>query len=254
MGSVYGYIFLLTIIFSIWATYSSIKRIKKKIGCFIGGYIFLVIFSVTLFSIGITVALGTYVYGKMSIMIGGDKYASTIVDYETTYGTDDEGNTTSSTYPVVSFVTTAGDSVTTTSTETILSHELPEIGSEYTIYYNPSNGRNTSVGAMTYIAFFGMIFMALFLFGALTFIVKFALGHNNIGDFIASVRKFAAYIFAPVAMIAFDGLLIYGLLYGNTEAGWVKGMLIFFIIMLTLGTIGYIKLLFKNSAEGRGWY
>lgn len=48
-------------------------------------------------------------------------------------------------------------------------------------------------------------------------------------------------IFLPGIMIAFEALMIYGLLDNKSLPVWVQALLVFFISVLGLGIIGYIK-------------
>lgn len=48
-------------------------------------------------------------------------------------------------------------------------------------------------------------------------------------------------------MIGFNALLIYGIFYGNDVPVWVTIMLMFFVFMLTLGVMGYLKMIFTKD-------
>lgn len=247
--NIFAYIFLALLIFSIWATVSFIRRTKVKAGCVTGGYVFGVIFLITLFTAGITVALSSYVYRRASVALSGEKYVATIVDYGHTESQNSNGKSKGNTYPVVSFATETGDSVTLTTSEPYLSDRLPEIGSPYELYYDASSGKHSSFGANAAMALFGMLFMLMILVAVFIFIVKFALG-QDMKRYWSLVRKGGIAVLIPMIMIAFDALLIYVFFYGNEVPGWVSGFLLFFIIMLTLGILGYIKKIFVASSAG----
>lgn len=244
------------VLFSSWTTYKILKRLKSKAGCIFIGYVFGVIFCVTLFVFSILYWLIVYVGTHTDAMINGDRYTGTITAFEEEHGIDDEGYSYTNNFPVIEFTTNDGHTITRKSSEPIAAHKLPAIGSDHTVYYHAGKDRMVTIGAMTYIAIVGMLFMATVLLFAFTCIIKFALGHN-MNNFIEIVEYFGVVIFIPVVMVAFDALLIYSLIYGNTEEPWVKAVMIFFISSLTLGFLGYMNLLrqkdklkFRQTAPG----
>ena len=96
----------------------------------------------------------------------------------------------------------------------------------------------------------GIIFMLTILLSMYYGILKYAFGGNMLSWFI-NVRKFGLLILVPAMMAAFDALLVYAFFYGdNVEAWWIKGILGFFIFMLTLAIPGYLKGMWSNYRAG----
>ncbi len=48
-------------------------------------------------------------------------------------------------------------------------------------------------------------------------------------------------------MIGFDALLTYAIFHGNEVPIWVSGLLVFFILMLTLGIWAYLKMIISKG-------
>lgn len=62
------------------------------------------------------------------------------------------------------------------------------------------------------------------------------------------LQNIGVYFVLPVAMIGFEILLIYGLLFGNEAPLWGLIILLFFILMLGLAIVGYFALLIKKGS------
>ncbi|MFV0344645.1 MAG: hypothetical protein ACK5IQ_00105 [Bacteroidales bacterium] len=108
--------------------------------------------------------------------------------------------------------------------------------------YEQKSLASSSVGKLAGVSIFGLIFAFLFV-GIIMYSFGFKMtGIKNLAS------KAAFYVIIPFTMIGLDALLIYGLFYGEPVPTGARLLLIFFIIMLTLGTAGYLKKLFSQGS------
>ncbi len=231
------YAILALIAFSIWMTTRINKRLERKSGCIGFGYVSLVIFCISGFTIGVTIMLFTYVGGSLNTLINGDKYAATITDYTSERKEDSDGDMQTYYTPIFSFTTNEGIEITKSSGYS--STGTPEIGERIEVYYDIKNDKVFQPGAMAIIGTVGMLIMCIVLVFSFVGIIRFAFGYNMAG-FWRICQRFGTMFFIPFIMIAFDALLIYALFY-KKQPFWVEMLLGFFILVLTLGCWGYIK-------------
>lgn len=241
-----GYALLALLLFSIWVAFRIKQRLKGKSGCLFMGYVTTVVFCIGMLSLGVTYFLISYTYVKVETVTLGKSYTAEIVDYTEKEGVDDEGRTYVNYYPVFKFNTSDGKTITRESAESISYSDL-KLGSTETVFYYSAKDRLTTLGATTAIAFCGTLLMAILLVSSFIGIILYALGYN-MARFWKIAMGVLFYFFLPFAMIAFDALLIYALLYGNIGgAFWVEALLVFFIIMLTLAIWGYLSMMMKKG-------
>ncbi len=122
------------------------------------------------------------------------------------------------------------------------SSSQPTIGATVTVYYDETSKDSVSFGFGTLALFFGALLMMVVLVFAFWGILLYAMNYKM--EYYLNVIKYIGLpFFIPIVMILFDGLLIYALFYGNEVPLFVSGILVFFILMLTLGIWGYIKMI-----------
>ena len=241
-----GYAFLGIILFSFWITRKIAKRRNTKLGCIGFGYIALVVFCISMFAATITYITFDFTAKKTDILINSKSYTAEVIDFQEKQSIDSEGISTTSYYPILKFTTEDGQVLTRTSTEVDMAHKHI-IRETRTVYYHEKKDLLTTIGAMTFISIIGigvlcLVFVTLFI-GVVIY---------GVGLPMAKYFKFCSNIgfkfLIPLLMIAFDALLIYGFCYGNTSQAWyVKPILILFIIGLSLGTLGYLKMIIKKG-------
>ncbi|MGL4582045.1 MAG: DUF3592 domain-containing protein [Flavobacterium sp.] len=245
--------FGLGILYTVWLTYKIVKRSSDsgtRTGCLGIGYIYLIVVTISSLAIGGTVALSMMVVTKSQTIFNGDKYEAHVVSY-TSYesrNSDDNGYTTMYT-PTVHFTTNNG---------AIVEYELdysssgvPTIGDKYTVYYDVVNERVTTfgIGTIALILAFG-IMMAILVYvfiGLIIYAMNWSMTkYKDIGLFMGLA------IIIPLAMILFDGALIWALFNGEEKPLWVNVLLVFFSFVLTLGIWGYLKTMFGDGLKNMG--
>jgi hypothetical protein len=210
------------------------------------GYIFLIIYCISICTIGITWAISDYAFKKIDLLTHAKSYSAQVVDFDKKETEDSEGTTTSY-YPILRFTTETGETVTMPSDEAEMSHEL-NIGERRTVYYYAEKGKLTTIGAMTYVSIIGLLIMFLCLETVFVGILMYSFG-CKMDKFYHFVRIAGMNFFAPFLMIAFDVLLIYAFFYGDTSGGWfIKPLLIVFILGVTFGIWGYITIIRQKGA------
>lgn len=223
-----------------------IKRLGKS-GCMMYGYAGLVIFSINIFTIFSLFFAFTTINEVYAALTSGEKYKAIVISYttETHYDSDDGSSYTMDT-PTVRFITKQGETI---DRELDFSTSDVSVGDTYSINYNAETGAVITLGFNLIIKVVGS-FLFLFIFTFLFIgIIMFALGYNMEG-YKSLVAQIGFKFFIPFLMIGFNALLIYGIFYGNDVPAWVTLMLVFFVVMLTLGTLGYFKMMFgKETSE-----
>ena len=241
-----GYAFLGIIFFSLWITQKIAKRRDSKLGCIGFGYLALVVFCISMFAVMITYVTLEFTVKKTDMLINSKSYTAQVIDFREEQSIDSEGYPTTSYYPILKFTTEDGQILTRTSNEADISHKRL-IGETRTVYYYEKEDLFTTIGAMTFISIIGLGVLCLVFVTLFIGIVIYGIGFPMEKYFkICSNIGFRFLI--PLLMIAFDALLIYGFFYGNTSQAWyVKPILILFIVGLSLGTLGYLKMITKEG-------
>ncbi len=212
-------------------------------GCMTTGYVALVIFCVTILCFAVFFMLFSSVKNDVSSFINGEQYTATVTSYTSEDKEDDEGDTQTYYTSYVTFTTKEGYEVTRP--KAFSSTGMPVMGETYTIYYDAKNNTLFVWEAMVVIMFVGMIIMGTILLFAFTGLVLFAFGAKMDGYWKAC-RNLAS-LFIPFIMIAFDALLVYGLLH-KEHPTFVVIILSFFILVLSLAIWGgYISMAIKKG-------
>lgn len=238
-----GMAFLSLIVFSIWVTTRIKRRMEMKAGCLSFGYIALIVFSIGIFAISAPAILISYIGLNLHTFANGERYTAIVKDYTSEVREDSEGDLTTYYCAQLVFVTDAGEKITKEDSSTI---GEPQIGAKYTVYYNASNDKMFVWSAVFPIMVCGLLIMCSVFLVVFYGIMRYALGFDMKG-FWKFLRNFGSVFFIPFIMIGFDALLIYALFH-KTHPLWVYALLIFFILVLTLASLGYIKMTIKKGS------
>ncbi|MDH6599760.1 hypothetical protein M2306_000454 [Myroides gitamensis] len=243
--TLYGWSGVLALLFGLWLTYKIGQRRlhagKGGLGCLGFGYVFLVVTIVMVFAISITIGMGSSLYKTTQLVVNGQRYEAKVISYSSYESHDaDAGTTTTMFTPTVEFTTLSG--VLVAHTLSYSSSSQPTIEATVTVYYDETSKDSVSFGFGTFALFFGTLLMMVVLVFALWGILLYAMNYKM--EYYLNVIKYIGLtFFIPIVMVLFDGLLIYALFYGNEVPLFVSGILVFFILMLTLGIWGYIKMI-----------
>lgn len=236
------------IAFSIWVAIRVRKRLaegsRRKSGCIVTGYIALVVFCIGLLSIGITSIFVKSSVESITAIIKGERYNAKVVNWTSRWEDNDEGGRDEHFAPVLGFTDSGGSYITRSLGYS--SSKKPTQGEEYTIYYDAETDNIFVWGFSTIAMFIGMLLMGTILLFAFYGLIRFALG-QNMDNYWDICKKFGSVFFIPFIMITFDALLIYALSRGGYPV-WVTGILIFFILVLTLSIWGYINMIRTKGA------
>ena len=244
--TLFGYAFLGIILFSLWITRRIAKRRKTKLGCVGFGYIALVVFCVSMFSITLAYTTYGYMAKKTDILVNSKRYTAKVVDFREAQAVDSDGYTVTNYYPVLEFMTDDERTLTRTSDEPDISYKR-SLGETRTIYYHEKKDLLTTIGAMTFITVIGLWTLYLGFLALFIGIIMYGFG-RPMGEYAAICKNIGFKFLIPALMIAFDALLIYALFHGDTSQAWfVKPLLIIFIFGLSAGILGYIKMTIKKG-------
>ena len=236
INSIYTYVF---IIFNLIITLFFIRRAKLK-GCMSFGYVFLIIFCITLFSFSVTPFFIKTTQENYDVFTSGEDHVATVVGIVNN-GVDSNNSTMYS--PIVEFKTLEGKTITK---QLGFSSKGIKTGETYKVNYNPQKDRVITLGYIRVITVVGAIlFFTIFIFlfaGLMLYILNFSMK-----GYFYLIKLIGLKFFFPFVMIMFDALLIYALFYGNKIPIGISILLVFFILILTLGIVGYIKMFFTES-------
>lgn len=243
--TLYGWSGILAVLFGLWLTYQigqrRLRAGKGGLGCLRFGYVFLVVTILMIFAISMTVGVGTSLYKSTKLLMNGQRYEAKVISYTSYESHDsDAGTTTTMFTPTVEFTTSSGNPIQHTLSYS--SSSKPTIGDPVTVYYDEVSQKGMSVGFGAIALFFGALIMIIILVFAFWGVLCYAMNYN-MTYYIKVVQYLGLNFFVPLLMILFDGLLIYALFYGNEVPWFVSGILVFFILMLTAGIWGYIKMI-----------
>lgn len=216
----------------------------KKSGCFGFGYVALVAFMISCFALFITYYLSNSFLESVETYRKGEKCIAIVDSYSNYISKDSDGKRTTMYTPTYKIQT--NDGVVHIVKDPVSSGKAPIVGDTLEVYYNKDTDKMFSWRASTFILFFGMLFMWFLLAFLFVGIARYAIGFNMDG-YWKSAQKVGIAFFVPAIMIAFEALLIYALFYGNDVPLVVTIILVFFILVLGLGIIGFIKNLIDNG-------
>lgn len=231
------------IVLTIILTYFFVKRLGRK-GCVTFVYVGLVIFCINLFTIFSWGLMFKSIKEIYSVVTSGDKYTASVVSFTAEKHYDSKDKRTYYMYqPTVKFTTNNGRTI---ERELDFSTSSLKKGDIYKVNYDEKSDKIITLGFTMIIQLVGAFlfwFILSFLTGG---IIKYVLGHQ-MDDYQALVSKIGFYFFIPFLMIGFDGLLVYAMFYGNKAPWFITALLVFFILVLTLSILGYIKMIIKKG-------
>lgn len=242
--------FFYTIIFisiNILITVFYLKRSDSKSGCITSIYIGIVIFCINLFVIFSILAFTHTLKESYQVLTSGKTYTATVIDFNTkkVYNSDTEKYQEMNT-PTVRFLDENENNI---EVQLDFSTSGLAIGDKYKINYNTKAERAITLGfpfiikiVATFI--FCVIFSFLFI-GEMLYIFN-----RKMEGYFSIIKKAGIYFFLPFMLIGFDALLIYALFYGNEAPLIAVGLLVFFILILTLTIYIYLKILFTKGIAG----
>ncbi|MEO6820377.1 MAG: DUF3592 domain-containing protein [Ginsengibacter sp.] len=234
---------ILFIVLTIILTYFIVKRSGRK-GCVTFVYIGLVIFCTNLFTIGSWGMMYSSIKEVFFVVTSGQKYTATVVSFTKKTDYNSKDNRYDTMYqPTVKFTLLSGKVVEKTLE---FSESSMKIGDHYKVNYDEASDKTITLGFILIIKLVGVFlfwFILTFLTGG---IIKYSLG-QQMDNYKALVSKISFYFFIPFLMIGFDCLLIYAIFYGNPAPWFVTALIVFFIVMLSLATWGYIKMIIKKG-------
>jgi len=228
---------------SLVLTYFILKRMGKS-GCMTFGYVALIIVCINSFAIGSMFFMYSTVNDIYSVITSGENYTSTVISFTSEEHHDsDDGSSYMMYTPTVRFITQNNKTVVR---ELDFSTSSMDIGDSYKVNYNTETNKVIVLGFTLVIKFIGA-FIFFFVFSFLfvgVFLYAFNRDMKAYGSLISAI---GFYFFIPFLMIGFNLLLIYGTFFGNTVPFWVTLLLLFFSVMLTLATFGYLKMMFLKG-------
>ncbi|MGG5507367.1 MULTISPECIES: hypothetical protein [unclassified Myroides] len=245
----YGWSGALAVVFSLYLTYSigqrRAKNGKGNLGCLGFGYVFLVVTILMVLTISVTIGIASSLRKTTKQLMDSERYTAQIVSYSSYESHDAEARTTTTMFtPTVAFFTTSGERVEHTLFYS--SSHQPAVGDTVIVYYNELTGDSLTLGFNTYMLFFGTLVTIIVLIFAFWGVLLYGLNYN-MDYYLKVVKTVAVNFFIPLVMILFDALLIYAFFYGNEIPLFATGLLVFFIVILTLGIWGYIKMILTHD-------
>lgn len=241
MNSVYIGIFLA---FTFLISYFYIKRTGAS-GCLTKGYVGLVVLCINVVGLISLMFLFSSIKDVFDVVTSGQNYTASVISFTEKDHYDSETKTSSTMYtPTVRF---------TTNDEVVVERELSfstsnlQIEDTYRINYDEKEDRVITLGFVLVIQFVGSFIFSFVLIFVFSGLVLYAFGGKMKG-YYSLLQKVGFYFFFPLILIGFNALLIYGFFYSNDVPVFVSGILIFFIIVMTLATIGYLKMLISEGA------
>ena len=221
-----------------------IKRLSGKKGCMTYGYIGLILFCINVFAIFSWVFMYSSTKDLYAIATSGQQYTATVISFTEEQHYDSEDNRYYTMYqPTVEFTTEAGNVI---AKELDFSTSGLEVGDTYKVNYNEANDKVITLGFTLVMKLVGSFIFCFIFTLLLVGVIKFSSGHS-MESYKAFASKIGFQFFIPFLMIGFNLLLIYGIFYGNEVPLFVTGLLIFFSVMLALGTLGYLKMIFTKG-------
>lgn len=243
LTNLYPYLFLTITGLVIFCTIRVVRRIGTG-GCIAYGYIGLIVFCIFTFCITSWAFLAGTTVQTISGLTTGQRYEAIVKDYikEERYDSDQQGHYTMYT-PIVQFRTTSGEEVVK---QLGFSTSEIRIGDPYTVMYSERTGQILTLGFPLVLTFVASLLFCI-IFTTLTVGVTLFARGQPMERYWKLVRIIGFYGLIPFMMISFDALLIYAMFYGNEQPGWVYALLLFFILVLTLGIWGYLKMLLQQG-------
>lgn len=119
-------------------------------------------------------------------------------------------------------------------------------GKTYKVHYDETTDTIITLGFTMIIKTVGA-FIFCFVFSFLFIGLLFFILNHPMDNYKNLASLIGFYFFVPFLMIGFDVLLIYSIFYGNSVPFFVTILLLFFISILSLAIVGYIKILLSEG-------
>jgi hypothetical protein len=220
-------------------TTSCLRRAETK-GCFTFAYVGLVIVCINVLTFASWMRASSVARDVYSILTSGQTYSARVI--ETVERTDSD-SCTENDKATVRFVT---QSERTADATLGFSCDL-KIGDICKINYNEEKRKAIRLD-FNFVMSIGVWFLMVSIFTMRSVgILLYALRIDT-GTFSAVASKYAFVVLGPFVMVSFTALLFYALLSGNDVPFLAKIMIGFFILVMTLGTLIYLKLLITLGA------
>lgn len=253
--------FYTAILVTIFLSVTVIRRMKsnkkkdEKLGCFTGGYITLVIgtLSILFFPFVTILVQSTYAY------IDYPRYESTVVDVDSAWEeqsyTDSDGRSHTRDVlmhtAIIEFTDKYGQKVRTSNS--IRSGSKPNIGDSITVSYKDGKLQEFSFRAIA--LFIGLAFMLLIMGYCLLLIYNYAFKRSN-SKLIDKGAWFGLHIIIPGGMLLmfsgmFYALIQYFLVHRDDMPLVIVGVIIFFCLVLFLAFVGYLFMLFGKKDKNQ---
>jgi hypothetical protein len=262
----YGWSFVFSLFFTIWLVRQTLVKWRREekqksgkdegIDCLSVGLLTLILGSLTFLFFPFVVMFfeTNYQYATLP------QFESTIVAVESKwekqeYTDTDKRRQTRDVLMHTSIVEFANaDGKTVRLPSNIRSGEEPIIGDKLRVAYASGMQTAAEVSFRAFALQFGLLVMLLILGFCLLMITRWVLGKNN--EKLASLGiNTMLTVGVPLAMIGMEAGFIYGLMRhfsGEKDFPmWVVGLLIFFVIALGLGIIGYLMSLWQGYQEDK---
>lgn len=237
---VYSWSFVLI---TVLLTYFFVKRMQRK-GCITFAYVGAVIFCINLFAVFSWMFMVSSSRDLYKAASSGKSYTAKVISFTSEEHYDsDKGRSYTMYQPTVQFTTESGRVV---DKELEFSTSDLELGDIYKVNYNETNGKVITLGFTLIIRLVGAFIFCFLLTFLVAGLLRYVLGWP-MGNYYALISKIGFNFFVPFLMIGFDALLIYALFYGNEVPGWATALIVFFILVLSLAIVGYLKMIFTKG-------
>ncbi|WP_163355012.1 hypothetical protein [Dysgonomonas sp. 25] len=210
-------------------------------GCFSIGYISLLIFFLFVFTFSLLAGLSSIIVDIVSIR-QGEQYAAKVLEYREVRSEDSEGNVSVDYRPKLLFETNEGTQIISEADFTVGN---PQEDVEYEIYYYDKTGRILQADTSILVKLAVCLFFAFIFLVAFVGVINYAFG-RRMDNYWAFVQKIGMSVLLPLIMIAFDALLVYAAFF-TPQSPVIIGVILFFILILTLAIMGYMKMLLKKG-------
>ncbi|PKH51639.1 hypothetical protein CXF68_13525 [Tenacibaculum sp. Bg11-29] len=213
-------------------------------GCISFGYIGLLILSINAFTIFSWLFMCNSLKDIYTVSVSENKYYAEVVSTTSEEHYNDESGEYQTMYtPTVKFTTNTGSLI---HKELNFSTSNKKIGKTYKVHYDETNDTIITLGFTMIIKTVGA-FIFCFVFSFLFIGLLFFILNHPMDNYKNLASLIGFYFFVPFLMIGFDSLLIYSIFYGNSVPFFVIILLLFFISILSLAIVGYIKMLLSEG-------
>ena len=245
-----GYSVLAVASFALYISYRITKRIagNEKVGCASFAYVSAVYLSLCALSLPFVIMTSNSLYR----IITYEAYDAVVVEVSTYMSEDSDGNETLMYTPTVKF-TPRGSSEPITRKLGIGSGEPYHIGDSHKVAYNSDTGKSESKSLASILLLIGGLIFSLMLFSFVAYGVFYAFFDTLTFHVMDMIIIYFLYIIMPIGIMGMNAGMIY-YLYERFITGekaddplWMAIIVAFFALVLSLVTVGVIKMLFSKE-------